>query len=33
MHVKEAVLDEMRAQGMSNRPTRIGQQFMITVQK
>jgi hypothetical protein len=33
MHVKEAVLDEMRAQGMSNRPTRIGQQFMITVQE
>lgn len=31
MHVKEAVLDEMRSQGMSNRPTRFGQQFMITV--
>lgn len=29
MHVKEAVLDEMRAQGMNNRPTRFGQQFMI----
>jgi hypothetical protein len=31
MHVKDAVLDEMRAQGMRNRPTRFGQQFMITV--
>lgn len=31
MHVREAVLDTMRAQGMKNRPTRIGQQFMIEV--
>ncbi|MEM6888922.1 MAG: glycosyltransferase family 2 protein [Pseudomonadota bacterium] len=31
MHVKQAVLDTMRAQGMTNRPTRFGQQFMITV--
>ena len=31
MHVREAVLDEMRAQGMTNRPTRFGQQFMIRV--
>jgi predicted O-methyltransferase YrrM len=31
MHVKEAVIDEMRAQGMQNRPKRFGQQFMITV--
>ncbi|WP_409365308.1 glycosyltransferase family 2 protein [Aliiroseovarius halocynthiae] len=31
MHVKEAVLDTMRAQGMTNRPTRLGQQYMITV--
>ncbi len=31
MHVKEAVLEVMGAQGMTNRPTRIGQQFMITV--
>jgi hypothetical protein len=31
MHVKEAVLDEMRAQGMENRPKRFGQQFMIRV--
>ena len=31
MHVREAVLDEMRAQGMRNRPTRFGQQFMIRV--
>ena len=31
MHVKEAVIDEMRAQGMTNRPTRFGQQFMITL--
>ncbi|PCH98774.1 MAG: hypothetical protein COB84_01015 [Rhodobacteraceae bacterium] len=31
MHVKEAVLDAMRAEGMQNRPTRFGQQFMITV--
>jgi predicted O-methyltransferase YrrM len=31
MHVREAVIDEMRAQGMTNRPTRFGQQFMITV--
>ncbi|MEO0991579.1 MAG: class I SAM-dependent methyltransferase, partial [Pseudomonadota bacterium] len=30
-HVKEAVLDAMRAQGITNRPRRIGQQFMITV--
>jgi predicted O-methyltransferase YrrM len=32
MHVKEAVIDEMRAQGMKNRPTRFGQQFMIRLQ-
>ena len=31
MHVKEAVLDAMRAQGLNNRPERIGQQYMITV--
>ncbi|WP_298837147.1 glycosyltransferase family 2 protein [uncultured Roseobacter sp.] len=31
MHVKEAVLDEMRAQGMTNRPTRFGQQFFFQV--
>jgi hypothetical protein len=31
MHVKEAVLDTMMRMGMTNRPTRIGQQFMITV--
>jgi hypothetical protein len=31
MHVKEAVLDTMRSLGMQNRPTRHGQQFMITV--
>ena len=31
MHVREAVLDAMRAHGMTNRPTRIGQQYMITV--
>ncbi|MEM1075090.1 MAG: glycosyltransferase family 2 protein [Pseudomonadota bacterium] len=31
MHVKEAVLDAMRAHGMKNRPNRFGQQFMITV--
>lgn len=31
MHVREAVLDAMRAEGMNNRPTRFGQQFMITV--
>ena len=31
MHVKEAVLDAMRAQGLNHRPERIGQQYMITV--
>lgn len=31
MHVREAVLHEMRAQGMTNRPKRFGQQFMITL--
>jgi Glycosyl transferase family 2/Methyltransferase domain len=31
LHVKEAVLDMMRRHGMANRPTRIGQQYMITV--
>ncbi len=30
MHVREAVLDAMRDQGMTNRPARIGQQYMIT---
>lgn len=33
MHVKEAVLDAMRAQGIKKRPDRIGQQFMISVPK
>ena len=33
MHVREAVLDTMRRLGMANRPTRIGQQYMITVPK
>ncbi len=31
MHVRDAVLDEMRAQGMKNRPKRFGQQYMIKV--
>ena len=31
MHVREAVLDTMRAIGMLNRPTRFGQQYMIQV--
>jgi predicted O-methyltransferase YrrM len=31
MHVKEAVIDEMRAQGMQNRPKRFGQQYMLVV--
>jgi hypothetical protein len=31
MHVREAVLDVMRSHGMSNRPTRMGQQYMISV--
>lgn len=31
MHVKEAVLDAMRAQGLHQRPERIAQQYMITV--
>ena len=31
MHVKEAVLDAMRAQGLHQRPNRIAQQYMITV--
>lgn len=30
-HVKDAVLDVMQKQGMTNSPPRIGQQFMITV--
>lgn len=30
-HVKEAVLDAMKDQGIIGRPSRIGQQFMITV--
>ncbi len=30
-HVKEAVLDAMKAHGMDDPPPRIGQQFMITV--
>lgn len=30
-HVKEAVLDAMKAHGMQSPPDRIGQQFMITV--
>lgn len=30
-HVKEAVLDAMKDQGITGRPSRIGQQFMITV--
>lgn len=31
MHVREAVLDEMQSQGLTNRPTRLGQQYMIRV--
>ena len=31
LHVKEAVLDTMKKHGMTNRPTRFGQQYMITV--
>lgn len=31
LHVKEAVLDTMKAHGFQNRPARIGQQFMITM--
>ena len=31
MHVKEAVLDAMRAKGLHQRPERIAQQYMITV--
>lgn len=31
MHVREAVLDAMRAHGLHDRPKRFGQQFMITV--
>ncbi len=31
MHVKEAVLETMRKHAMTNRPTRFGQQYMITV--
>jgi len=31
MHVKEAVLDAMKNHGMTNRPTRMGQQYMIVV--
>ncbi|MEL6416385.1 MAG: class I SAM-dependent methyltransferase [Pseudomonadota bacterium] len=31
MHVREAVLDAMKAHGIGKRPKRFGQQFMITV--